>query len=689
VSDSPARFRGFARTRILKPPGVQRSECSCRRQLAGTTANLTKLDNSSTHKPGHLALAGWPPRFQFHVTPTLSSWMNPWNDRSPSSLTRVRRGTRCSVKELAASITYWIGTWKGNVGPTSGTRPRRDLRKTCPTLSANLRIWTSESTHGVRGSDVAGAAPTGTEPAPLEAEILYHHRIGDSDGPTEPINLLIRRIKRTGCGFTNFGQYRSESLLASASNANSPCPINPSADPAQPRNASKLGLAVGLLLLTCGRLWLTQCRKQPDRRTTLAAASANLPQMVGHVLFLTSTYPRWVSDTTTPFVHHLAVDLQTLGWTVTVLAPHSPGAARTETLDGVLVRRFRYLLPEAAQTVCYGGGALVNLRGSRATKLKVPALVLAEWAATGRALFRSVDLVHAHWTLPQGFVAATTPFPKVPRVLTVHGGDVSGLRGGVLDRFSAFALRRVDHVTVNSSATEDAVRDIAGDQATISRVSMGVDFSRAPRLKLVREIRDRYRRGSGPLLGFVGRVIEEKGVEDIVEATALLSADRSDVSAFIAGAGQHTDRVRARAAELGVSERIHLPGWIDSADVPSWLAAADVVVAPSRIGPDGWTEAQGLSIIEAMAVGRPVVATNTGGIPDTITDGKTGLLVPPEDPNALAAAIAKLVASPDWAAGLARGGAESVRAHFDRSETAHGFDALYRDLLARAGARSR
>jgi glycosyltransferase involved in cell wall biosynthesis len=184
-------------------------------------------------------------------------------------------------------------------------------------------------------------------------------------------------------------------------------------------------------------------------------------------------------------------------------------------------------------------------------------------------------------------------------------------------------------------------------------------------------------------------VIEEKGVQDIVEATALLSADQPDVSAFIAGAGQHTDRVRARAAELGVTERVHLPGWIDPGDVPSWFAAADVVVAPSRIGPDGWTEAQGLSIIEAMGVGRPVIATNTGGIPETITDGTTGLLVPPEDPGALAAAIAKLVASPDWAADLAGRGAESVRARFDRSVVAHRFDALYRDLRDSGGSESR
>jgi glycosyltransferase involved in cell wall biosynthesis len=267
-------------------------------------------------------------------------------------------------------------------------------------------------------------------------------------------------------------------------------------------------------------------------------------------------------------------------------------------------------------------------------------------------------------------------------VLTVHGGDVFGLRGGTLDRFSRYALRHADRVTVNSSATETAVREIAGDQATVSLVPIGADLDRTARAELVEAVRARHRSATGPLLTFVGRVVEEKGVEDIVAAVSILAERMPGVSAIIAGTGQHVDRVHALAGELGVTDRVHLPGWLDPADVPSWLAAADIVLAPSRIGADGWVEAQGLAVIEAMAIGRPVVATHTGGIPDTIRDGVTGLLVPPADPIALAEAVQRLVASPRVASEIAARGAEFVRGRFDRSVTAERFDSLYREVLA-------
>ena len=406
----------------------------------------------------------------------------------------------------------------------------------------------------------------------------------------------------------------------------------------------------------------------------------------GRVLLLTSNYPRWVGDSTTPFVHDLALDLRERGWDVTVLAPHAPHSSVHELLDGVEVRRFRYLLPEKAETVCYGGGALVNLRGSRAAKAKLPALVAAEWAATSRALSKGAfDVVHAHWVLPQGFVAATTPFRRIPRVVTVHGGDVFGLRGGVLDRFTAFGLRAADQVTVNSSATEAAVRDIAGAGLPVARIPFGVDLSRYPKPELVDSIRAAHRRGDGPLLVFVGRVVEEKGVEEVVRTVALLRDELPGTCAVVAGTGQHLERVRALAGELGVADRVHLAGWVDPADVPSWFAAADVVLAPSKIGPDGWAEGQGLTIIEAMAVGRPVVSTTTGGIPDTITDGRTGLLVPPADAPAIAAAVRRLMAHPALAERLAREGAASVRSRFDRGRTADDIAAIYRRLTGAPG----
>ena len=398
------------------------------------------------------------------------------------------------------------------------------------------------------------------------------------------------------------------------------------------------------------------------------------------VLFLTSNYPRWPGDTTTPFVHDLAVDLGARGWPVTVLAPHAPGALRRDTIDGVEVRRFRYVLPESAQTVCYGGGALVNIGGSKATLAKVPLLVAAEWAATAGLLRRRFDVLHAHWVLPQGFVAATVPSGGAVRVITAHGGDVFGLRGALLDRFARRALKTADAVTVNSGATEQALRGLSAE-AKVNRIPIGTDTGGVTDEVLAARLRSQYRCGAGPLLVFVGRIVADKGIDDLIEAVGLLRVDHPDVRAAIVGIGQYLDDARSLADRLGLLDHIAFPGWAERSTVPSWFAAADVVLAPSRIGRDGWQEGQGLSIIEAMAVGRLVIATDTGGIPETIEDGLTGVLVPPERPSALAAAVRSLLADPAGARAMAERGRESVRQRFSRAASADRFAQLYERLL--------
>ena len=404
------------------------------------------------------------------------------------------------------------------------------------------------------------------------------------------------------------------------------------------------------------------------------------------VLLLTSNYPRWPGDTTTPFVHNLAVDLLERGWSITVVAPHSPGAKTREDLDGIDVRRFKYAIPDSAQNVCYGGGSLVNVRESRSTALKVPLVVGAEWLAGLRQLRTGFDVVHAHWILPQGFVSAALPSRGAARIITAHGGDVFGLRGAVLDRFARAALTRADAVTVNSKATERAVDTLAQGRANVRVIPIGADTDLLPDPDLTARLRARHRRGNGPLVVFVGRIVEEKGVTDVVSAVADLRRTHPDVTAAIVGAGQHVDVVQQLATDLGVADRVVLPGWADPEDVPSWFASADVVLAPSRIGKEGWQEGQGLSIIEAMGAGRPVVATATGGIPETITHGETGMLVPPASPDRLADAVRELIADPDRAAEIGKRARDSVAQRFSRGASADSFAALYAELVDR-GAR--
>jgi phosphatidyl-myo-inositol dimannoside synthase len=403
----------------------------------------------------------------------------------------------------------------------------------------------------------------------------------------------------------------------------------------------------------------------------------------GRILVVTSNFPRWARDSTTPFVLHLARGLQGLGWQVDVLAPHAPRAARREVLDGVSVERFRYLWPLSAQTVCYQGGALVNLRERRSNVLKLPALIAAEWAAVARRLARRrYDLLHSHWILPQGFVGVLAARPLgIPHVVTAHGGDVFALRGRLLQAFKRFALQRADGVTVNSSVTRAAVVAIAPQAAPVEIIPMGVPVGRPPDPTEVVALRERHRQGAGPLLAFVGRVVEEKGVEDLIRAVGILRRRHLDATAVVLGEGPHRPAFERLSAELGLSAHVRFLGWVPSESVPAYLAAADVLVAPSRPAPDGWIEAQGLSVVEAMSAGTPVVASRSGGVIDAIEDGETGLLVSVGSPTEIAAAVERLASDQALAGHLRERAARRAAERFSRLASAAAFSALFERLV--------
>jgi len=410
-------------------------------------------------------------------------------------------------------------------------------------------------------------------------------------------------------------------------------------------------------------------------------SSMDSPPTIGRILCVTSNFPRWPGDSTTPFVLNLAQDLQALGWQVDVLAPHAPHAKRQETINGVHIERFRYLWPEQQQTVCYQGGALINLRKNPFNKLKLPALVAAETLAIVRKLHSGkYDLMHSHWILPQGFTGMLARRTQsIPHVLTVHGGDIFGLKGKLMTGFKRAALHDADAVTVNSSITEAAVQATAESIRRLERIPMGVsvqpldDQQKALAVKL----RGQYRIDSGPLLLFIGRLVEEKGVEDLLHATRLLSQMAQNTRTLIVGEGQDRAAMQRLAETLGIADITTFTGWVDSADIPAYLHAADVFVGPSRTAANGWVEAQGLTFLEAMAAGTPVVATQTGGIVDSVIDGETGLLVEERAPAQLAAALQRMATDSALRQRLSAAGKQRVGDGFSRQASAERFSDLF------------
>jgi glycosyltransferase involved in cell wall biosynthesis len=179
----------------------------------------------------------------------------------------------------------------------------------------------------------------------------------------------------------------------------------------------------------------------------------------------------------------------------------------------------------------------------------------------------------------------------------------------------------------------------------------------------------------------LGRVVERKGHDDAVRALRALPdaelvvvggppADEVDDDAEIR-------RLRAVAAEEGVAERLLFTGSVARADVPAWIRSADVVLAVP------WYEPFGITPLEAMACGRPVVASAVGGLVDTVADGLTGELVPPRDPGRLGEVLASLLADDERRAAYGAAGVQRARARYRWNRVVADTEAVYRHVLAR------
>ncbi len=138
-----------------------------------------------------------------------------------------------------------------------------------------------------------------------------------------------------------------------------------------------------------------------------------------------------------------------------------------------------------------------------------------------------------------------------------------------------------------------------------------------------------------PRVLFVGHIVEHKGVEDLAAALILLGEQGVRVQAVLVGAGDTREFTREVSAATGVT--VDLPGWLDDAAVAQEYADADTFVLPSRV------EGVPLALLEAMSWALPCVVTPVGGVPDVVTEGVTAVVVPPQDPEALAAAIGRVL----------------------------------------------
>lgn len=340
-----------------------------------------------------------------------------------------------------------------------------------------------------------------------------------------------------------------------------------------------------------------------------------------------------------------------------VLAAGQPPAHEGElTAPGIPVRRVPLVRPLRPAT---DAAALVSVAGLLATIR--PGILHTHMAKAG-AIGRSAATL-----LPPG---------SRPRLVhTFHGHVLQGYFDGAVQRtFIALErrlARRSDALVAVSPEIRDELLDLGiGSARKYEVIPLGIDLDRYARARTSGMLRQALGLGPEvPLAGVLGRLVPVKDHATLLRALALLP----ELHLAVLGDGELRGELMRLARDLGIADRTHFTGWWQA--VPEALADLDVVVLSSR------NEGTPMALIEAVAAGKPVVATDVGGVRSVVEDGVTGWLCAPGDPGGLARALGEVIRSPAEAMAQAARGRQRAMERFGIARMVADHVALYESLL--------
>ena len=293
------------------------------------------------------------------------------------------------------------------------------------------------------------------------------------------------------------------------------------------------------------------------------------------------------------------------------------------------------------------------------------------------------DLVHLHtaWIWP---FAETVVKSGLPVIYTAHSVDRAeyefGLEPGhILDHADdqGHAVASVDRVIALTRDEANLLVHYYPDVTERIRiVGNGIDDSQEARNGALRD-----RTVAAPTVLYSGRLVERKGIRDLLAAIPTVLDEVPNTRFVLAGgpAGWPAHELARQwlpAACLPYVDRIHFTGWLQPPDLDAWYRAADIQVVPSRYEPFG------MVVLEGMLYGLPIIAANVGGPASILEHGRTGLLIRPFDPEALAGALVRLVRDPELRRCLGASAAEEVRRSWLWSKAAERMRAVYQEIVA-------
>jgi glycosyltransferase involved in cell wall biosynthesis len=396
------------------------------------------------------------------------------------------------------------------------------------------------------------------------------------------------------------------------------------------------------------------------------------------VLFVTHNIPRFEGDAAGSFVLRLAVALQGQGHQVDVVAPGGAMLPANDRIEGVNIERVPYGAPDR-MTLAYTGTMAEAVRASWSGRWALLRLLRAMRRATLRRVRTAIrdrapyDVVHVHWWFPSG-LALWRAFgrARTPLVLTMHGSDVRlAHKLAPVHPLMRAVLAQASERTTVSRWLARSVSAIAPElPVSVAPMPVNTKLFQAP---VAQNANGDARDG----ILFVGRLNEQKGLAAALDALALPALAHATLD--VVGDGPDAEFLRAHAASHGVSPRVRWHQTHAQSELVQFYQRACCVVMPSR------EEGLGLVAVEAQLCGTPVVAFNSGGLPDVVRPASGGALVDVGDVAALADALAELVNHPAEARRRGELARADMLAEFSETSVAARYEAVYRTATGASG----
>lgn len=284
----------------------------------------------------------------------------------------------------------------------------------------------------------------------------------------------------------------------------------------------------------------------------------------------------------------------------------------------------------------------------------------------------NIDLMHAHTRASQVAAHLAAQRTGVPYVTTCHGYFKPRLSRMLFDTWGSKV------VAISNAVKDHLEKDFKIKPDRIEVIYTGIDaerFFREYSSVDIANVRKSLGLGHGPVVGTMGRLSSVKGHSYLIDAIGRIVSRGNDLNCIIIGSGPEEGVLKKKAMALGIENRIRFIGSV-YVDLPLYLSMMDIFIFPSI------REGLGLALLEAMAAGRPCIASDVGGIGDIIKDGFSGILVRAKDPAAIAAQVTRLMEDNDLRRRMAANGRTTVKERFLIDSTAGKMANLYERVIS-------